>query len=408
MGLQRGSSLLALVLLLASIYGAAADKHIVNDTECGCFMTNASNPTFFSKHRFYDFRSLTQHVVDPPALLNDPAAAAAAPATSSFFNTKPFADDWAIMSWNNSASVGNQATYLFVHSPSNIYIERNSDPGASSSDTYLTMRTARLGGFQSTAELQSMAANYRFVSVRMLARTLGDPGACTALFTYRGDEHVERVQEADIEILTKDPKTYIQYTNQPSFTSDGNSVEGASLNVTAPVPWTEWAVHRLDWSPNQSTWFVNGVQVAALGYQVPRDGSHVALNAWSNGGVWTGSMEVGKQAHMQIKWLEMVFNSTSDYETGNSYSKLVRDTGTTTSLTGAAVKGLSSDGKRCKTVCSIDESDERGLAVVLSSSGSSPFRKTALQSGDGVESTVWIPLLMTLLAIASSLPFVVV
>lgn len=168
MELQRGSSLLALVLLLASMYGAAADKQIVNDTECGCFMTNASNPTFFSKHQFYDFRSLTQHAVDVPALLNDPAA----PATSSFFNTKPFADDWAIMSWNNSESVGKQATYLFVHSPSNIYIEHNSDPGASSSDTYLTMRTARLDGFQSTAELQSMASNYRFVSVRMLARTL--------------------------------------------------------------------------------------------------------------------------------------------------------------------------------------------------------------------------------------------
>lgn len=135
------------------------------------------------------------------------------------------------------------------------------------------------------------------------------------------------MQEADIEILTRDPNTYIQYTNQPSFTSDGNSVVGASLNATAPVPWTEWAVHRLDWSPNRSTWFVNGVRVAALGYQVPRDGSHVALNAWSNGGMWTGTMEVGKQARMQIKWLEIVFNSTSDYETGNSNSKPVQEIG---------------------------------------------------------------------------------
>lgn len=396
--------MLVLMLLLALSHGAAADRQVVNDTECGCFMTNASNPAFFSNHRFYDFRSLSQYAADPPALVSDSAGAAAAPATSGFFKTKPFADDWAIMSWNNSDSVGGEAAYLLVNSPSNIYIERNSDSGASYSDTYLTMRTARLSGFQSAAELESMSPNYRFVSVRMLARTLGDPGACTAIFTYRGNRHVERVQEADIEILTKDPNTYIQYTNQPSFTSDGNSVDGASLNATVPTPWTEWAVHRLDWTPSKSTWFVNGVQMASLSFQVPRDASHVNLNVWSNGGVWTGPMEVGKEARMQIKWLEMVFNSSSDYFVGDS--KSVQKAASVGPPTGAAVKGLSSDGKRCKTVCSIDEANERGLAVVLSSSSSGPFHhKAAWKSGNGAESTVWIPLLMTLLAIASTLPF---
>ncbi|KAL8423458.1 hypothetical protein RB596_003605 [Gaeumannomyces avenae] len=401
---QGGSPILALVLVLALSYGAAADRPVVNDTECGCFMTNASNSAFFSKHRFYDFRSLSQYATDPPALVNDSAGAASAPTTSDFFKTKPFADDWAMMSWNNSDSVGGEAAYLLVNSPSNIYIERNSDSGASYSDTYLTMRTARLSGFQAASELESVSPNYRFVSVRMLVRTLGDPGACTAIFTYRGNRHVEQVQEADIEVLTKDPNTYIQYTNQPSFTTDGNSVDGASLNATVPTPWTEWAVHRLDWTPSKSTWFVNGLQVASLSFQVPRDASHVNLNAWSNGGVWTGPMEVGKEARMQIKWLEMVFNSSSDYGVGDS--KLVQKLGSVSSLTGAAVKGLSSDGKSCKTVCSIDETNQRGLAVVLSSSGSGPYyRKAAWQSGNAAESTVWIPLLMTLLAIASTLPF---
>jgi hypothetical protein len=304
------------------------------------------------------------------------------------------------MTWNNSDSVGKDAAYLLVNSPANLYIERSDDPGASSSDTYLTMRTARHRTFQSASELESVSSGYRFVSVRMLARTTGAPGACTAIFTYRGNRRLDRVQEADIEVLTKDPATAIQYTNQPSFTTDGNSVDGSTVNGTVPIPWTEWAVHRLDWTPRKSPWFVTGDEGASLEFQVPRDASHINLNSWSDGGAWTGPMEVGKEARMQIKWLEMVFNSTLGYAAGNS-----RRGGGSAGARGssAEVEGVSSDGKYCKTVCSIDEASERGRAVVISSSSGAPGQYRA-----EADSTLWVPLLVTLVAILSPLPFALV
>ncbi|KAM0324353.1 hypothetical protein ACHAQA_008134 [Verticillium albo-atrum] len=313
----------------------SADDHpAVEDSECDCFMTDGSSEAFFSDHAFFDFRSLNQYANVPP-IIQDENDTATADATSDYFNSDLWTDTWGIQSWNNSdrmGSDGNDATVLLINSANNIYIEANDDDNdkASASDTFMTMRTARLENFQTAAEFESVVGSYHHVSIRMYARTIGSPGACTAMFTYRdNDSELADVQEADMEVLTAGPRDRIQYTNQPSFTIQGNDVEGASHNASLPkdMSWSDWAVHRMDWTPGLSTWLVNGEQVTSIKLQAPKDPSRVLFNAWSDGGSWTGKMAVNDEAYMQIQWIEMVFNTTDTGDADEKRRRLARNNG---------------------------------------------------------------------------------
>ncbi|KAF5722294.1 xyloglucan endo-transglycosylase [Fusarium mundagurra] len=248
-----------------------------------------------------------------------------------------------------------------INSPNNIYIEKNDDKDAAS-DTFLTMRTMRLPGFQSAAEFESVST-YHYVSVRMLARVTGSAGACMAIFTYLGGEELADVQEADIEIMTRDPKNRVQYTNQPSFTEDGDDIPKATRNGTLPkgAEWDDWVVHRLDWTPERSTWYANGQEVASIEFQTPKDPAQVILNAWSDGGSWSGNMSLNGAAYMQIQWIDMVYNVTKDNEEKRSFD-VEQD--------GGLVRRHDSMGA-CKVVCSIDEADEAGETKILSKSAAS-------------------------------------
>lgn len=243
-----------------------ANYPLTSDSNCACYQTNETASQFLSHHKFFDFRSLAQHVNVPPAV-DDPASSAGANVSSSYFASRDWKSWWEIQAWNNSDALprGNQtnttisdATVLMVNSPSNIYLERNTD-SRPSSQTYLTMRTVRHRHFQSAAEIESAALDLRYLSVRMKARTRGAPGAITAMFTYRAAKDMSQVQEADLEVRTTDPKYSIQYTNQPSWNDDGD-VPGATQNISDPhhVDWGSWQVHRMDWTPQASNWFVNG------------------------------------------------------------------------------------------------------------------------------------------------------
>ena len=49
-------------------------------------------------------------------------------------------------------------------------------------------------------------------------------------------------------------------------------------------------------------------------YSVPRRPSYLVLNMWSDGGEWSGDMDVGGSAELQIQWIEMVFNTSGPVE----------------------------------------------------------------------------------------------
>ncbi|KAH7171928.1 concanavalin A-like lectin/glucanase domain-containing protein [Fusarium sp. MPI-SDFR-AT-0072] len=350
-----------LTVLVATVHGLSND-------ECECYLTNGTNSAYYSRHSFYDYRNLEDYAGVPSPVQN---ASRKAGVTSDYFNSDTWDDSWSIQDWSNrgkGVSLSGDATVLMINSPNNIYIEKNDDKDAAS-DTFLTLRTMRLPGFQSAAEFESVPT-YHYVSVRMLARVTGSAGACMAIFTYLGGEELADVQEADIEIMTRDPKNRVQYTNQPSFTEDGDDIPKATRNGTLPkgVKWDDWVVHRLDWTPKRSTWYANGQEVASIEFQTPKDPAQIILNAWSDGGSWSGNMSLNGAAYMQIQWIDMVYNVTKDNEEKRSFDS--RRLESDVEQDGRLVRRDDSKGA-CKVVCSIDEADKAGETKILSKSAAS-------------------------------------
>jgi len=342
----------AFVVAAASMVAVARGAYpLTTDSNCHCYKTNATTTNYFSHHQFFDFQSLQQYANVPQPIDDFDANAQAAPA-SAFFSNSNFTTSWAIMNWNNTAllalndSTVNDATVKMVNTPNNLYIERDDQQQQA---THLTLRTVRHATFQSSAEFESLSQGFQFLSVRMRARTKGAAGAVAAMFTYRPPPQphdMALVQEADLEIRTRDPPTYVQYTNQPAWNSTSD-IPDATRNVTLPGGrrWSDWADYRMDWTPGSSTWFVNGQLVSRITFQAPRDPSQVMFNTWSDGGSWSGPMQVGSQAYMQIRWIEMVYNNT--------------DPGS-----------VKSGG--CKNVCSIDETTKVGTPVLMTGGGYTP------------------------------------
>ncbi|TGJ80317.1 hypothetical protein E0Z10_g8439 [Xylaria hypoxylon] len=377
-------SLQTFLFIVLQVVGRVTCLKEVSDRQCDCYLTNDTSKNYFTTHNFFDFRALAQYA-KVPSPIADPYDSTNADETSNYFLNDNWTKVWGIQQWNNSDTVDSgDVPVLLVNSPNNIYIEKNEDENASS-DTFLTMRTLRYKDYQSTAEFESISKAYHFLSVRMYARTIGAPGAITAMFTYRNDggsTQLTTVQESDLEIRTMDPKDKVQYTNQPSYNAAGYDIPKATRNATTPIQadWTQWSVHRMDWSPTDTTWYIDGRQVASIAFQVPRDPSQVIFNAWSDGGEWSGNMSVGKDAYLQIQWIEIVYNST-----GNAKTTDKRNEDTAWSLSNAK-----RDEEGCQNVCSIDDTPTTGTPVLLQG-GASRISDHIL--GLGV-AYIWIPLLL--------------
>jgi beta-glucanase (GH16 family) len=171
------------------------------------------------------------------------------------------------------------------------------------------------------------------------------------MFTYRDSSDPAEVQEADIEILTRDPRNKIQYTNQPSDLPEVGEVLEATRNATIPGDrkWSDWAVHRLDWTSERSTWYVDGEEAANIEFQVPRDAASINFNAWGDGGSWSGNMSVGGEASLQIQWIEVLYNTTTTRK-----RDLLR------------MSSKSEPKARNCVVCGVDQGYEAGYPVLLS------------------------------------------
>lgn len=373
------SFFLSLVAALAVLVATAAAKtkpgQEMDPDECGCFLTNGSDPAYYSERMFFDFRSLGEHA-GVPDVETSPGDSATSELTSEYFDGDAWADVWDIQGWDNRRDDGTltkDAKFLMVNSPNNVYIQENDDDDADS-DTFLTLRTKRLPKFQSAAEIESSSGDYRFVSYRMLARAVGSPGACAAMFTYRDSDDLADVQEADIEILTGGPRDRIQYTNQPSYTDDGSgrSLPEATRNASLPRGrrWTEWAVHRLDWTPRRSTWYVDGDEAASIAFQVPRDPSHIHLNAWGDGGSWTGAMPVYDEAYLQIQWIEMVYNTTRGADDDGDDNDDDGDGDGKKRARRAKRDDDDDNDEQCSVVCSIDGGQAGVPTLMWESTGS--------------------------------------
>jgi hypothetical protein len=328
-----------------------------NSKDCSCYVVNSgadsATPTYFQYYRFFDFRNLAdrpgQYVDNPPPVNNTQSTGSESVWSPQILDSHAWNTDWAIQNWDKPAT--DEFPVRLVNSPANIYISQNDS--SQDSSTWLTLRTSRLDDFQSAAEMENMQKNVLHCSMRMHARVVGAPGAVAGFFTFLNDRN-----ESDIEILTREPVDTVRYTNQPAVDDDGNEVKEASQAPSDLPSWEEWQTHRIDWLPRNSYWYLNGKQVAANTYSVPRTPSFVVLNMWSDGGEWSGNMSVGESAEFQVQWVELVFNSsgpvegleTKEGETKREVDRLIQKR---------------EDEEKCKVVCKVDGVKEVGKPEIV-------------------------------------------
>ncbi|KAL3485328.1 concanavalin A-like lectin/glucanase domain-containing protein [Aspergillus germanicus] len=261
----------------------------------------AAQDTTYANRIYHDFRSLNKcGSASEPANITTDAESAAATVQSGYLTSEAWINDFGIQVWGSPAS--KDAPIRKLNSNANVYIHRD----ASSTSSHLTLRAYRNENFISSAEVESKVHNMFHASIRVRARVRGDAGVCAGIFTYYDDDN-----ESDIEILTRDPTNHIRYTNQPGLDDEGNEIPGASVDavMAGGAVWNEWNDHRLDWAEDLSTWYLNGELVHNKTYGVPSQPSLAILNMWGNGGVWTGDMDVGAAAYLDIEWIEILYNT---------------------------------------------------------------------------------------------------
>jgi hypothetical protein len=322
-----------------------------NSPNCSCYVVNSgSGNEYFQYHRFFDFRNLAsrpgQFLKNPP-LINHKQNASELPVwDADILNSTGWNADWGIQSWGKDAT--DDFPTPMTNSLANVYIGQNDD--AKDWFTWLTLRTSRLEDYQSAAEIESEQKNLMHASLRMQGRVIGSKGAVAGFFTFYDDDN-----ESDIEILTNDPTNKIRYTNQPSLDKDGNEVQVASQAPSNLAPWDQWQMHRIDWLPKNSYWYLNGQQVSANTYSVPRKESYLVLNMWSDGGEWSGNMTEGDSAEFQIQWIELIFNTSGPVE-----GAAKQDSKRSVDLLGKR------EEKGCEVVCKVDDVKETGHPEVIS------------------------------------------
>lgn len=336
---KLGASLLPLtaVAYAASSYTSSQNETPKdNNADCNCYVVSSgadsNTPEYFQYYRFYDFRNLPGGLTTPPGQVN--SSDGLEPTWQpDVFNSADWQYDWGLQNWSKPAS--DDFPVPLTNSYANIYVAEEN------SNSYLAMRTSREPEFQSAAEMENQQKNVMHVSMRMYGRVVGDKGAVAGFFTFIDDNN-----ESDIEILTRDPVDTIRYTNQPAV-KDGNEVAEASVKSTSLPSWENWQTHRIDWLPKNSYWYLNGKQVAANTYSVPRKPSYMVLNMWSDGGEWSGNMTVDHSAEFHVQWIEMTFNTSGPYHGKGKNSK----------------RGKS---KGCEVVCKIDDVKNIGTPEVVS------------------------------------------
>lgn len=305
-----------------------------NNANCSCYVVTSgadgNTPEYFQYYRFYDFRNLPGGLSQPPGQVND-SQGLDPTWQPDLFNSADWQFDWATQNWSKPST--EDFPIPMSNSYANIYL------GEEDKSSYLALRTSREDTYQSSGEMENQQKNLMHVSMRMHGRVVGDKGAVAGFFTFINDEN-----ESDIEILTRDPVDTIRYTNQPSVGKDGNEIAQSSITGTDLPSWEDWQTHRIDWLPKHSFWYLNGKQVAANSYSVPRKQSYMVLNMWSDGGEWSGNMTEGGSAEFHVQWIEMTFNTSGSYEGTKSKR----------------------GSKGCEIVCKIDDVKKVGTPEIVS------------------------------------------
>lgn len=109
---------------------SVADELRQNGEACDCFLTNGSSSSYFSYHRFHDFRNVVDLdlTVIPKVVESYDSDTNLVPTSDFFGKSSAWKGDWEIQMWNNSdqltplnAATGGP-TVLMRNSANNVYI----------------------------------------------------------------------------------------------------------------------------------------------------------------------------------------------------------------------------------------------------------------------------------------------
>ena len=259
------------VLLLALGLICAADS------SCDCFRTLDGSASTYANHALLDFSKV------------------AGTTSSAFLTSAAFTSLFFIGDGNSSASAIAPLAKFNQRQNINIVSDSGSPP------SYLRMQSTRLSDSQSIAQIDSVASDILFGSFRVRCRIHGAPGAVAGIFTYASNS-----QESDIEILTTESPRQFHATNQPNSVPDATTVVQIPGSVADS---TEW---RLNWGAGMTQTLVNGSVVNKKTVHTPTQPGSFIVNLWSDGGEWSGMMPMGQSAYMDIEFIEMVYNRSSD------------------------------------------------------------------------------------------------
>ncbi|KAI1810333.1 concanavalin A-like lectin/glucanase domain-containing protein [Poronia punctata] len=292
---------LATALSLAALSSARPyNNNTPRQADCDCYKASSDTSKLYGNRKFFDWRNIENPSTPDPIAGRD--ADKNAGNTHPYFSTSDWTEWFRIQSWDQEPGQnGADSTVFRVNSANNVFIAP-SDDGDDSSASHLTLRAVRQDDYYSTAEAESVIQDFEYLSFRYLARTVGDDGAVTSIFTY-----ISGTQEADSEIRTFTDRHEIAFTNQPG-NIDGEPQPEASRTVQLEKPWTEWQEYRYDWTPGSSDWWMDGEKVASIQFQAPTDPLLVIMNVWGDGGSWSDNMPVGGSAEMQVQWLDITYN----------------------------------------------------------------------------------------------------
>ncbi|KIL85967.1 hypothetical protein FAVG1_10936 [Fusarium avenaceum] len=238
--------------------------------------------------------------------LGDPAASdreeAGSLEISKVTTDSSWMDDWKITSRYPNAA--NEKSLARHYVPNHVFIDKHAD------EAQLALYTDRLrNDTQQAREVYFSEALVDSVSLRLKARITGAPGAVAGFFIYFND-----TQKSDIEVLTRDEDNRIHYSNQPTENSTtGTTIPGTTHNETRSGSYQDWTVYRLDWLRLQglSAWYIDGKLGKTSRVNVPVTPSTVYINMWSSGASYSGRMDYGTNATLEIQWIQMAFNASS-------------------------------------------------------------------------------------------------
>ncbi|KAM0288733.1 hypothetical protein ACHAO9_006796 [Fusarium lateritium] len=270
--------------------------------DCVAFSIDGPNDATFQFYRFCDFRNAPTTDRMPSG---DPAASDREEdgplEIGKVITDSSWMDDWRTTS--RYPGPVNDMSLARHYVPGHVFIDKPQD------EAQMVLYTNRLrNNTQQGGEVYFTEALVDSISLRVKARVTGAPGAVAGFFTYFND-----TQDSDIEVLTQDEDNRVHYSNQPTEnTTISTTIPGTTHNETRSGSYQDWTVYRLDWLRDQglSAWYIDGKLAKTSRVNVPVTPSTVYINMWSSGGSFSGRMDYGANATLEIQWIQMAFNAS--------------------------------------------------------------------------------------------------